>query len=74
VRHTSGADCQHPITNVALYKAGSGYLVECHGCASVLGVVSSPREFQALRRAPIKLETTVAPAAQAPKYPSSFKR
>jgi hypothetical protein len=50
-----GAVCQHPIADVALRKVGGGYLVECHGCASALGVVTDPREFQALRRANLAL-------------------
>jgi hypothetical protein len=47
--------CQHPIADVALRKVGGGYLVECYGCASALGVVADPREFQALRRANLAL-------------------
>ena len=43
--------CPHLIREVALLKAGSGYLVECHGCLAPLGFVATPREFQALRRA-----------------------
>jgi hypothetical protein len=51
-----GKDCQHLIADVALRQVGSGYLVECYGCARALGVVSSPREFQALRREVVALE------------------
>jgi hypothetical protein len=43
--------CPHLIREVSLLKAGSGYLVECHGCFAPLGFVLTPREFQALRRA-----------------------
>jgi hypothetical protein len=43
--------CPHPIHEVALLKAGNGYLVECHGCFAPLGFVLTPRDFQALRRA-----------------------
>jgi hypothetical protein len=53
---TQGAGCQHLIADVALRKVRSGYLVECHGCASPLGVVATPREFQALRREVLALE------------------
>ncbi len=47
--------CLHLIREVALLKAGSGYLVECHGCCVPLGFVLTPREFQALRRAVIAM-------------------
>jgi hypothetical protein len=47
--------CSHLIREVALLKAGSGYLVECRGCCAPLGFVLTPREFQALRRAVIAM-------------------
>jgi hypothetical protein len=53
---TQGAGCHHLIADVALRKVRSGYLVECHGCASPLGVVATPREFQVLRREVLALE------------------
>jgi hypothetical protein len=45
-----GAVCPHLIQDVALLKAGSGYVVECHRCLAPLGFVSTPRAFQSLRR------------------------
>ena len=56
VRDIQGADCHHLIADVALRKMVGGYLVECHGCNSALGIVAQPREFQALRRETIALE------------------
>src|SRR5918993_1288015 len=45
-----GEGCRHLIADVALRTIESGYMVKCHGCASPLGVVATPREVQALRR------------------------
>jgi hypothetical protein len=53
---TRGEGCQHLISEVAMCKTEGGYLVECHGCAAFLGVVSTPREFQALRREALRRE------------------
>ena len=50
-----GTRCTHPIREVTLLKAGSGYLVECRGCFAALGFVATPRDFQALRRAVIAM-------------------